>query len=234
LSSRNRTAAERRPSHLPRRRVPRPEREAQLISIALPKFAARGLHAVSVDEVAAEAGVTKPMVYAYFGSKDGLFEACAEAAARGLEEALAASAAEHLDPEMRMWHGLLTVFRFVDEHAEAWRLLYAPTAPAGPFAGPAARASRAMADLVTQQMVESARARGFVRAATDHLEPLAHAFVHATIGMGSWWLEHRDQPRELQALRMMNLAWMGFGDLDQGRFWIAPPPGRTSKERDTK
>ena len=114
----------------PRRRVPRKEREEQMLAVALPLFAKRGYHDVSVDEVAAGAGVTKPMVYAYFGSKEGLFEACANRAA-------------------------------------------------------------------------------------DRL-------VAATIGVGRLWMEHPAEPAELQALRVMQLAWNGLGNVMEGKLWIPP------------
>lgn len=208
-----------------RRRIPRADREAQLIAIALERFAHGGFHGVSVDEIAAEAGVTKPIVYACFGSKEGLFIACTEHAAQRLTTALRTSAAHHTDPELRMWHGCLEVFRFIEEHREAWAVLYMPEAPGGPFTGPAARATEAMAELISGQFEESAAARGIAPAARSHLEPIAHAFVHATIGLGRWWLDHPEEPRDLQALRLMNFAWMGFGDMVQGALWVPPPPG---------
>src|SRR3954452_12665928 len=103
-----------------RRRVPRAEREAQLLEIALDRFAKDGFHGVSVDEVALAAGVTKPIVYSYFGSKEGLFIACAEYAAERLAAALERSAEHHQDAEERMWHGCVEVFRFIEEHRAAW------------------------------------------------------------------------------------------------------------------
>lgn len=215
-------------SRTPRRRVPRAEREAQLVEIALERFARDGFHGVSVDEVAAAAGVTKPMVYSYFGSKEGLFIACAEHAAERLATALERSAERHQDAEERMWHGCVEVFRFIEEHRAAWAVLYAPDTPGGPFGAPAAKATAAIGELLTAQFAETATAQGFVPAATAHLEPLAHAFVHATVGLGRWWIEHPGEPAELQALRLMNFAWMGFGDLAQGRFWVPPPPASTT------
>ena len=206
-----------------RRKVPRAEREAQLLGVAMPLFAARGFHGVSVDEVAAGAGVTKPMVYAYFGSKEGLFEACVERAADGLVGALERSAAIHVDPEQRMWHGLVTVLRFVEEHREAWRILYGAGSP---FTGPATRSSEAMARLITDEFLDTARTSGMQVAAAPHMEALAHAFVASTIGLATWWVEHRpDEPVELQAMRLMNMHWRGFERIMRGELWLPPPPG---------
>lgn len=207
-------------------RLPRADREAQLVDIALSHFAREGYHAVSVDQVAAEAGVTKPLVYAYFGSKEGLFVASAERAAERLIAALQASAELHTDPELRMWFGCLEVFKFIEEHREAWAVLYLPESPGGPFGGPAVRASEAIAELITAQFIDTAERQGIVPAASRHLEPLAHGFVHATIGLGRWWLDHPELSREMLAMHLMNLAWVGLRNLSIGAWWIPPPPGQ--------
>lgn len=213
-----------------RRRVPRADREAQLVEIALERFAQGGFHGVSVDEIAAEAGVTKPMIYSYFGSKEGLFGAAALHAADRLIETLRVSAEQHTDPEERMWHGCCAVFRFVEEHREAWAVLYHPDAPGDPFSGPAARATRAMAELMTEQFQDTAAAQGVGAAAQAHLEPMAHAFVHATIGLAGWWIEHPEEPRDLQALRLVNFAWIGLRNMSRGELWAPPPPGSARRE----
>ena len=59
-----------------RRRLPRAEREEQLLTVAQAVFAERGFRAPSMDEIALRAGVTKPVLYDHFGSKDGLIAAC--------------------------------------------------------------------------------------------------------------------------------------------------------------
>ena len=202
------------------KRVPRAQREEQMLAVALPLFARRGYHAVSVDEVAAGAGVTKPMVYAYFGSKEGLFEACASRAADRLVAELEDAAREHTAPDERMWHGLLAVFRWIAEHREAWAVLYgSPGGEGSPFAAPAARASDRMARFMTGQFAQTLHENGMGAVADQHAEPMAHAFVAATVGTGRWWMEHPEEPAELQALRVMQLAWNGIGNVMGGTMW---------------
>jgi hypothetical protein len=50
--------------------------------------------------------------------------------------------------------------------------------------------------------------------------PMAHALTGATMAITAWWLEHPEEPKELQALRLMNFAWMGFGDILEGKLWL--------------
>lgn len=106
-----------------RRRVPRAEREEQILQAAEAVFAARGVRAASMDEIAERVGVTKPLLYEYFGSKDGLVVACiARARAELLERTLqaVAGAGSH---EERMRLGVLAFFEFIGEHAAAWAVL---------------------------------------------------------------------------------------------------------------
>jgi AcrR family transcriptional regulator len=195
-----------------------------MLEVGTRLFSRRGYHAVSVDDVAAAAGVTKPMVYSYFDSKEGLFVACAEHAEAGLLADLEASAIAHQEPDLRMWHGLLCVFRFIEEHAEAWRVLYPPPSQGpSPVASGAAGTTAKMVALMTAQMHESARARG-LQLGVAEIEPFAHAFVAASIAVGSWWLAEGEGPAEAQALRVMNFAWQGMGDLLDGRVWLPPVP----------
>lgn len=202
-------------------RVPRAVREPQMVAVARRAFAEYGYHGASMERIAEEAGVSKPMLYAYFGSKEGLFEACVEDATRQLMGLLEEAVAGGRTPELRMWRGFVAVFTFIEEHRESWRLLY-PHGPAsgGPFAVAAERASEAMAGLLTRLLTENAVEQGIdPEVAGEGSEPLAHALVAATEGLASWWLRHPEQPKELQAMRLMNLTWTGLANLVQGRLW---------------
>jgi AcrR family transcriptional regulator len=56
-------------------RVPRALREQQMLDAAVKVFSRRGFHAANMDEIAERSGVSKPMVYAYHGTKEELFVA---------------------------------------------------------------------------------------------------------------------------------------------------------------
>src|SRR2546428_13985678 len=87
-----------------RPRVPRAQRERAMLRAAADVFGERGYHGASMDEIAARAGITKPMLYSYFDSKEGLFAACGEAAAALLTEPVReAAAVRDLAPYHRPW-----------------------------------------------------------------------------------------------------------------------------------
>src|ERR671910_2856652 len=56
-----------------RRRMTGKERREQLLDIGRTLFAERGFEGTSVEEIAARAGVSKPVVYEHFGGKEGLY-----------------------------------------------------------------------------------------------------------------------------------------------------------------
>ena len=61
-----------------RRRLPRGEREERMLDAGERIFGARGFRSASMDEIAEASGITKALLYQYFGSKEGLYEACLE------------------------------------------------------------------------------------------------------------------------------------------------------------
>jgi AcrR family transcriptional regulator len=201
-----------------------------MLRAARETFGRRGYEATSMDEIATAAGITKPMLYAYFGSKEGLFGACAQQAARELHDRLREVAAQPgLPPEERMWRGLLSVFEFVEHHADAWRLLYPGGTEQGGAIGAAGRQARhEMESLLTVLFEQTAGREGIARQAAGQAEALAVGLTGATIAMASAWLEsasRRAEPKELQALRLMNLVWRGFGDMLEGRLWLPGQAG---------
>src|SRR5688500_20364972 len=103
------------------RRVPREVRERQMLEVAERAFGARGFHGASVDAIAAASGITKPMIYAYFGSKEGLYRACMQRARARLLTALRDGVDTSAAPDQQLWHGLLAVFTFVERERDSWR-----------------------------------------------------------------------------------------------------------------
>src|ERR1700757_2494818 len=111
---------------LPRRSPPMPRslREEQMLSAATRLFAERVFHDVSMEEIAEQVAITKPMLYAYFGSKEGLHAACIERAVGPLTARLEQAVDPGLPPERQLWEGLFAFFSFVAEERKLWTQLY--------------------------------------------------------------------------------------------------------------
>jgi AcrR family transcriptional regulator len=106
-----------------KRRMRAPERRRQLLEVARKVFGRRGYHTVTMDSVAKEAGVTKPILYDHFPSKRELYLALLESDLANLQKRLAEGLENSRGNRERIRASFQTYFDFVDEHAEGFRLL---------------------------------------------------------------------------------------------------------------
>lgn len=115
----------------PRRRFSRAERERQILDAAVAVFTDRGFQNASMDAVAERVGVTKPVLYTHFGSKDGLLLACITRARAELLDVTLAAVAAADGPEDILRRGTKAFFDYLDEQGPAWMLLYSEATVAG-------------------------------------------------------------------------------------------------------
>jgi AcrR family transcriptional regulator len=168
-------------------RVPRALRERQLVELGEELFAERGFAKASMDELARRAGVTKPVIYELFHSKEGLFRACLEGLALRLAEQIAGAARAEEDPEARLRAGGLAFLRFAQDNRVAYQLLYE-----GRFSDAAVSVRKRQAALILDLMREMAPAGVDPR----ELELAAHAVNSAYEGVAHWMWDHPDVPLE--------------------------------------
>jgi AcrR family transcriptional regulator len=165
-------------------RVPRDIRRRQLVELAEALFAERGYAGASMDELCRRAGVTKPVVYELFGSKDGLFRACVERAIERMADSIAAAFRSETEPEARLRAGGMAFLRFARDNRVAWDLM----AMQGRFADQAASVRRSQAQLIRTLMAEIAPEGTDPR----ELEAVAYAVNSAYEGAAHWMWEHPD------------------------------------------
>ena len=203
-----------------RRKVPREVRERQMLAVAERAFAQKGFHGASVDAIAEGVGVTKPMVYAYFGSKEGLYRACMARARERLFDTLRENVDVTAPPDQQLWHGVLAVFTFVRDQHDSWAVLLGEvTAGTGPFAAEGAEVRRELALVVGDLLLRAAEEEGMQAASAGLADQLARALIGAGESLAVWWGEHPEEPAERVALVLMNFAWNGLGGLVAGRTW---------------
>ena len=168
-------------------RVPRALRERQLVELGEQLFAERGFAKASMDELSRRAGVTKPVIYELFGSKEGLFRACVEGLALRLAEEIAEAARAEEDPEGRLRAGGLAFLRFASENRVAYELLYE-----GRFSDAAVNVRRRQAALILELMRELAPEDVDPR----ELELAANAVNSAYEGVAHWMWDHPEMEVE--------------------------------------
>ncbi|MFD1145863.1 TetR/AcrR family transcriptional regulator [Saccharothrix hoggarensis] len=208
------------------KRLPRAVRERQIMDAAVDVFSRLGFHAASMDEISEVAGISKPMLYAYLGSKEELFATCIRREATRMMEAIANGVEAEEPPDVQLWSGLRAFFGFVGENRASWQVLHRQaSSQGGPFARELADMRGRAISLVAALLVHSSDFADVPRAGDKEAESLAAALVGAGESLADWWLDNPDEPAVVVAARLMNLVWMGFGDLVAGDVW-RPPSGR--------
>lgn len=210
------------------RRLPREVRERQITDAAVEVFSRHGFHNASMDEVAEVAGVSKPMVYAYLGSKEELFAACIQREAQRLLQAIAEGVRGDVEPDMQLWTGLRSFFHFVGQNRSSWTVLHRQAlSVGGEFAEEISQMRARSIELVAALVVASGTRKGVGAQAEKSGEALAAALVGAAESLADWWLDHPDISDDVLASWLMNLVWLGFGDLVEGQAWspkdLTPP-----------
>jgi AcrR family transcriptional regulator len=184
--------------------VPRLERESQILAVASEIFGTEGYAATSIQTVAERAGISKPLVYNYFGSKEGLFLACLEHAGTIVAdeiERIAQGDAVGVERGMRTLDGM---FRILEPQPYLWKLPYDPTAPAS---GAVAHAIDHYTQRISKLADEGVAELMALAGNSDPVDVSAMTAVWLGIvdSLMNWWMEHPDESAEAMMQRCVRL-----------------------------
>ena len=195
------------------------QRREQLVSVGRTLFAEKGFEVVTVEEIAAKADVSKPVVYEHFGGKEGLYAVIVDREMsyllQSLTDALADSDAGS-DPRVLLEQAALALFDYIDKYPDGFRILLRDTpighgdvdsAKAGSFAS-------VIVDVASQ--VEHLLARQFSAHKIDR--KLSAMYSRMLVGMvaltGQWWVDVRKPKKEEVVAHLVNLAWYGLSRME--------------------
>jgi len=185
-----------------------------MLDAAVEIFSRRGFHGASVDEIAEKAGISKPMVYAYLGTKEELFIACLNReGARLMEELVAATVGDGLTPDERLRRGLRAFFGFVASNRDGWIVLYQQARGQERFAGVLAQMRAGMVEIVSGMLARATEAAGV----DDDVAMAGYAVVGAAEALADWVVEHPDDDPDPLATRLANVIWLGVASIVRGR-----------------
>jgi len=193
----------------PRVRMTGRERREQLLDVGRTLFAQKGFEATSIEEIAARAGVSKPVVYEHFGGKEGLYAVVVDREMSDLMERLTrALSSGH--PRTLVENAALALLTYIEEQTDGFRILTRDS----PVASSTGNFSSLLNDIASQ--VEHIMSREF--AARGISTKLAPMYAQMLVGMvaltGQWWLEERKPKREEVAAHLVNLGWNGLAHLE--------------------
>ncbi|MFC8450435.1 TetR/AcrR family transcriptional regulator [Kitasatospora sp. NPDC057223] len=222
-----------------RKRLPRKVREQQMLDAAVQVFSRHGFHAASMDEVAEQAQVSKPLLYQYLGSKEEIFSACIAREADRLVNVIgAATRADDGDPADLLWRGLTAFFAYVADHRASWVVLYQQArTQSDTLASQVARTRAEIVDTVTGLVRRSMESTGRGPGGGDYAAlrreaaAVAHALVGAADALAEWALGVPGEQPQDTARRVMDLVWVGLERRAKGEGFSppeaplpAPPP----------
>ena len=165
-----------------------------------------------MDEIAAASGISKPMLYDYFGSKEGLLLACVERARGRLFEEIAIAVRHADEPERALRAGVEAFISFADQQRATWVVLFGEGGRFGETAG-AIRAEQS--GLIAQLLRELPGWTGEPDA--EQLDAIAHVFVGAAEAVAFWAVDHPEVPLERVADHLMAVLWPVVRELPQPR-----------------
>ncbi|OPG10376.1 TetR family transcriptional regulator [Streptomyces sp. GKU 895] len=163
------------------------ERRQQLIGVALELFSQRSPDDVSIDEIAAAAGISRPLVYHYFPGKLSLYEAALKRAADDL-------AGRFVEPQegplgARLLRVMRRFFDFVDEHGPGFAALMR----GGPAVG--SSATNALIDSVRQAAYDQILSHLGITDPPARLELVVRSWISLAESTALIWLDGRRIPR---------------------------------------
>jgi len=104
---------------------PEPNARERLLETAIGMFAEKGYAGTSVREIVEQAGVSKPVLYYYFQSKEGLFLAILEMAENLQKEMLARVLESSGDVLERLLLLYRRIYAGIDENRDLYKMIHA-------------------------------------------------------------------------------------------------------------
>jgi AcrR family transcriptional regulator len=187
--------------------VPADVRQQQLVDVAERLFAEAGYSATSIEGIAAAAGVTRPVIYQHFGSKEGVYLAVLRRARAQMEDLILESVAEAADVRSRVRAAADAYFRFVELDPDRFRVLFGADAASVPSV--VAKEAKEL-HLRTERLwatMLSADAPGYDE---RYYQAVAHAIGGAGNQLAQWWLRTPGISREQLVDWYCDITWGGI------------------------
>jgi AcrR family transcriptional regulator len=187
------------------KRLPRAVREQQMLDAAVQMFSVNGYHQTSMDTIAAEAQISKPMLYLYYGSKEDLFGACLSREMGRFIDAVRADVDFAETPKDLLRNTIGSFLRYIDENRASWIVMYSQAISSQAFA----QTVREGREQITELVSGLVRAGSRTPRSDAEYEMMAVALVGAGEAMANR-LSTGDIGVDEAAGLMIDLFWHGL------------------------
>jgi len=211
-------------SQTPRKRLSADQRREMIEDAATALFAERGYQGASIDEIARRSGVTPPVLYDHFASKQDLYRRLLERHFAELRQVWRENFVGEHPPDQRVARSFDAWFAYIEAHPFAGRMLFRDTTGDPKIEAmhqEVAASSRAaiMGLFAGQPDVEKV-----IGPAVEEGLEMAWVVMRGVLqGLAMWWYDHPQIPRERVVATAMNALWVGWERTQAGEAWA--PPG---------
>ena len=187
------------------------QRREQLLDVSRKLFAEKGFDGTSVEEIAARAQVSKPVVYEHFGGKEGIYAVVVDRETTALTQALIGALEQGGHPQMLVERTALALLDYIESSTDGFRILVRDS--------PVAQATGTFSSLIgdVAMQVEHLLADQFTKRGLD--PRTAPIYAQMLVGMvaltGQYWLDARNPRKDEVAAHLVNLAWNGLSGLQK-------------------
>ncbi|VEI13027.1 TetR/AcrR family transcriptional regulator [Trueperella bialowiezensis] len=199
------------PSPPKRARMTRVQRREQLIGIGRKLFAAHGFDAVSVEEIANAASVSKPVIYEHFGGKEGLYQVIVDRETTRLNEILESQIRPDLHPRQALEGTIVGLLDYIEVNPDGFGLMVHQS----PDVLTGSQFSTIMSDMgehLTELLGAYFEQLGF----NVESAPLYGQMLAGMMGtMGQSWAKHKEPSKEVLAAHLVNIMWNGLRGLER-------------------
>lgn len=187
------------------KRLPRAVREQQMLDAAVQMFSGNGYHETSMDAIAAQAQISKPMLYLYYGSKEELFGACLSRELSRFIDTVRADIDLKCSARELLRHTIISVLQYIDANRASWIVLYTQATSSQAFAHTVREGRERIIDLVAR----------LLEAGTRNPEPDTdfHMIAVALVGAGeavAARVSAGDADVDEASELLINLFWRGL------------------------
>lgn len=177
-------------------------RRLELLEAAIEVIRREGPTA-SMDDIAAQAGITKPIVYRYFGDRAGVYQAVAEQYCADLTSRFQSAVATSRDLHAHVVKAIDAYLAFVQDDPQVHQFLLHPQHASRPAVTFGYHVGEAIADLFRQRLEAAARD-------TAPAGPWGHAIAGMVQAASTWWLVNPEVPRATLVGHLSTLLWDGL------------------------
>jgi AcrR family transcriptional regulator len=203
-----------------RKRLTAAARREVIAAAATEVFAERGYKGASIEQIARHSGVTPPVVYDHFASKQALYRELLERHFADLQQVWRRHFVSDDPPEQRIARSFDAWFAYMETHPFAGRMLFRETTGdpevAAMHAEVAAGSRAAVMPLVAAEPGTFDLAEAGAEATLEMTWEVLRGVLQ---GLAMWWSEHPDVPREQVVTVAMNTLWVGFERVQRGEAW---------------